>query len=365
MSGLDFGLFANDLYHQTVPIVPEGNLIISPICIQTVLTLAYIAAVGQTANEMKKCLRLQSFDQNEVGNYYDTALKKITENNILIANKIYVQNNFPVLTSYREKAEKYFQSEVDNIDFTNNANAAKEISDWVAQKTNNTVLNFLDASKVQPNTDIILVNTIHVSALWHKQFRPDLTEKQVFYLNDRDTTQVDMMSTSSHIRYGVLKSLNAKAIAMPCRNSDINFLVILPNQPNGLQELEAKLSEVILTDIGKYMENTMVSVKLPKFKFETFIDMGAALRNMGMVQMFTPAADFSGITGSSGLAIANVYHKAVIDVNEAGLEASAATSVQMLRLAVMRLEQFTANHPFWFAVRHGETILFTGRFTGP
>lgn len=47
---------------------------------------------------------------------------------------------------------------------------------------------------------------------------------------------------------------------------------------------------------------------------------------MGMETMFTEKADFSELLqGKDGLDIAKVIHKAVIEVNELGTEAAAAT----------------------------------------
>ena len=46
-----------------------------------------------------------------------------------------------------------------------------------------------------------------------------------------------------------------------------------------------------------------------------------------MVDAFTGSADFSGVTAEASLMITNVLQKAVITIDEEGMEAAAATAV--------------------------------------
>jgi serpin B len=97
------------------------------------------------------------------------------------------------------------------------------------------------------------------------------------------------------------------------------------------------------------------------------------LAAMGMKSAFTSgAADFSGMNGRRDLFITHVIHKATIEVNEEGSEATAATVVAVGKSAAKDPKErqvyiFRADHPFLFVIRdtsHGE-ILFMGRVANP
>jgi serpin B len=90
---------------------------------------------------------------------------------------------------------------------------------------------------------------------------------------------------------------------------------------------------------------------------------------MGMPDAFSRGkADFSGMTGFHDFWIARVIHQAMIDVNEEGSEAAAATAVTMPTPTVaMRRPAFRADRPFIFMIVHKPTdsILFMGRVSNP
>ena len=60
--------------------------------------------------------------------------------------------------------------------------------------------------------------------------------------------------------------------------------------------------------------------------------------------------------------IADVKHKTVIDVNEEGTEAAAATSVEIKCAGVPQITNMFVDRPFFFAIRDEQTgtILFMG-----
>jgi len=82
-----------------------------------------------------------------------------------------------------------------------------------------------------------------------------------------------------------------------------------------------------------------VVVQIPKFKMEYGIkELNTSLASIGMGEAFVPGADFSGI--ADDVTIDKVLHKAVIEINEEGSEAAAATVVEMRLTAVMEPVSF-------------------------
>ena len=82
-------------------------------------------------------------------------------------------------------------------------------------------------------------------------------------------------------------------------------------------------------------------------------------------------ADFSGITSDPvGVYISKVLHKAMVEVNEEGTEAAAATAVLMLQTcSALRHEplEFRCNRPFLFLIHDNihKNILFFGKYSKP
>ena len=95
--------------------------------------------------------------------------------------------------------------------------------------------------------------------------------------------------------------------------------------------------------------------------------MSGILKKMGMTDAFTRRADFSRIDGTRNLYISEIFHKAFIQVNEKGTQASAGSGAVMGLGGISSNPLFIADHPFIFFIfdRSSNTILFMGRVTNP
>jgi serpin B len=109
------------------------------------------------------------------------------------------------------------------------------------------------------------------------------------------------------------------------------------------------------------LRESEVHVTIPKFKIEAEYELKEQLSKLGMTQVFTSAADLSGIDGKKDLEVSKVIHKAVVEVNEEGSEAAAATAI-IVNESVAVVYEFRADHPFTFFIRDNRNgmILFVG-----
>ena len=104
-----------------------------------------------------------------------------------------------------------------------------------------------------------------------------------------------------------------------------------------------------------------VVLYLPKFKFEmNSTDLSEILKQLGLKHAFSDEADFSFMDPHRTVKISSVIHKAIIEVNEEGAEAAAATAVVFAKRCVSKKAvdetiNMVCNHPFLFSIIHEPT----------
>ncbi|MGH0151592.1 UNVERIFIED_CONTAM: hypothetical protein FKN15_031749 [Acipenser sinensis] len=108
-----------------------------------------------------------------------------------------------------------------------------------------------------------------------------------------------------------------------------------------------------------------MEVYFPKFKLEQSYEMKKILPALGITDLFNYQADLSGINTETGLKVSQVIHKAVIEVDEKGTEASSATVVGITGYSLP--PSLKINRPFLFLIYHETTnsLLFMGRVVDP
>ncbi|KAH9375895.1 hypothetical protein HPB48_012535 [Haemaphysalis longicornis] len=100
-----------------------------------------------------------------------------------------------------------------------------------------------------------------------------------------------------------------------------------------------------------------------RFKLETKYYLKDTFKRVGIRSVFNPhKADLSGVTGHKELHLDDVIHKAVIEVDEKGTKAAAASAAIMDGASLGgHNDEFYADHPFMFWIRSKNTgVLFMG-----
>ncbi|GFY49869.1 serpin B3 [Trichonephila inaurata madagascariensis] len=156
-----------------------------------------------------------------------------------------------------------------------------------------------------------------------------------------------------------------KAVELPYKGENISMLILLPNQRDGLRDLEESLTPEELSEIQLQMYETNVMISLPKFKIRFEKELSPAIQALGANFIFrADTANFSGISPSKGVFVNQVLHKAVVKVNEMGSVASAMAVTPLRYSSLFSPPEFDASHPFLFAIiekgSKSNMILFLG-----
>jgi serine protease inhibitor len=342
------------------------NLMISPSSVAIALSMTANGARGNTQKAMTETLELQGISL-EAMNRGNAALMRSLETadpkvQLAIANSLWGKEGFTFLPDFLKQNQEFYQAEVTNLDF-GSPNAVVKINDWVKQNTVGKIPRLVE--ELDPNQVLFLVNAVYFKGSWTKPFDPKLTSDRPFTLLNGSSKSVPMMLQRGDYRY--LETEKFQAIGLPYGDGRLSLYVFLPKPP--LAEFVASLTPVSWEAwTGKFLKRAG-SIQLPRFKFEYGAELTEPLKAIGMATALDPAqADFSGISNERSV-ISQVQHKTFIEVNEAGTEAAAATSVGMARLSVPTAPPFqmVVDRPFFTAIQDNQTgtLLFLGMVVAP
>ena len=367
--------FAVDLYGKLNS--QPGNLFFSPASISSTFAMAYAGARGATASEMASTLHftLPPDRLHPAMGALLTQLNGAHQNYELhMANALWAEKDQHFLPAYTALMKSDYAAGFQPVDFQHNPEAARAlINTWVADQTKQKILDLVPASAVTPLTRLILTNAIYFKAAWANQFSKTQTQSEDFHLSGTKTVKADLMHQTKGGQY--FRGPAFQALELPYKSNELSMIVLLPDSPDGLPELEKSLTAANLSkwiDTLAYQEKVIIT--FPRFKISRQFELSAALESLGMKQAFNPGtADFSGITGDKSFSISAAIHKAYIDVDEQGTEAAAATAVAMAGMAMRPMAPppppiiFRADHPFLFLIRDSSSgaILFLGHLADP
>ncbi|MBU4369631.1 serpin family protein [Patescibacteria group bacterium] len=365
--------FALDLYSKYKS--EEGNVFFSPYSISTALAMTYEGARGQTAQEMQSVFYFPEDNDIRRGGYaglYSEINKKDKKYKLHTANALWAEQDFQFLDEYFSLVGQYYNGEVTNLNFKQDAEKSRIIiNTWVEDQTNNKIKDLIPKGVIDYLTRLVLTNAVYFKGEWVKQFNKDDTTAQDFKITPDNIVKVPIMRRADDKAiFNYSENDELQILGLPYSGEDLSMLVLLPKN-NDLTSLENSLSIEKLSEWKKDLKEQRVNIYIPKFKFETKYLMADTLKEMGMPIAFSSAADFSGMTGKKDLFISNVIHQAFVDVNEEGTEAAAATAVVMKLTSTgipePTIPTFRADHPFIFIIQQNDTgnILFMGKVVDP
>jgi serpin B len=367
--------FGLDLYRR---LAADGqDLVFSPASIAAALQLALLGARGSTAEQLAAALHL---DQTDPAGGAEAGLRLLSEviqaagadagPMLRAPNTLWVQAGLPLEPSYTRQVQDVAAAAVEEADFSGAPQQARAaINELIAGQTAGKITNLLGRDAVTAATRLVLANAVYLKARWAFPFTATATRDAPFHPGDgAGPITVAMMHRTASLPY--VRGDGYQAVLLPYKDLPLAMAIVLPDGP--LAGLASQLGDdqAGLGPLLAGADRQSVAVALPKFRQRTSTQLIPVLRQLGVQDAFTGAADFTGITTAERLLIGAVVHQAYIDVDEQGTEAAAATAIGMRAMALRREPEpipFTVDRPFLFAITDTATglPLFLGQVTRP
>lgn len=364
--------FAFDLYRQLRD-QEAGNLTVCPFGLYSALAMLKEGASGEVERQMAHVLHAtQSVDElrasvraisNRLG-----AIHLIPGYELVVRNRAWCEASMPVPQPFAEALRTHYQAEANSVPFLQRPrDAEKSINAWLTAATNGRINEIITADQIVANKiDFAVTNAVLFSGRWEQVFDAKKTGKAPFH-HDGKTFDVAMMRRQRETcPYAEIDGV--QVLKRPYRGGLLSALFLLPPASKGaLENLEASLTAKKLNPYRAKLDLSLVNIEIPRFEIGSDFRFEPALKALGMSRAFTPTPDFVKL-GRPEWKLTFVRQKALIQLNEAGTQAAAAT-VGGGMFGGPRNEPylFRADRPFLLLIQEESTglILFIARITEP
>nr|XP_020176188.1 serpin-Z2A-like [Aegilops tauschii subsp. strangulata] len=335
----------------------DSNIAFSPLSLYTTLGLVAGGARGKTLDELLALLGAASAD--EVARFVRGLVADPSGSGgplITYAYGLFHQKHMELTPAYLHSAAESYNAEIRAVDIAETCQTViqglrgflhgdtekirEEINDWAAAATNNLISEILPEGSFTDLSRFVLTNAIYFKGVWETQFPKDLTEDHEFHrLDGADPVEVLKLPYEGDESGGMQYSM----------------CVFLPYERDGLRAMVDALpaADESLLD---YIPNDRT---LPK-----------SSKGLGLREAFTEEADLSGLVEKRvcDVRLDDVFHKAVVEVNEEGTEAAACTAASgRVKQCARKPMEFVADHPFAFYIVEevSGAVVFAGHVLDP
>lgn len=240
------------------------------------------------------------------------------------------------------------------------------IDDWISKKTNG-MLKDVVSGDVDPLTVALLVSAIRFKGSWAQKFDANKTKTDDFYLSGGvEKKIVNFMHAKEKMEVmPFIEGLGgASIIRLPYSDDDFHALFILPkeNTDKSMKEAIEGLTRAELSESLATMPRRDVNLTLPRFSLSYgTASVKSTLQEMGIKSAFDGKDIFSVMSSDPDVHLDDILHKVVLEVNEEGTTAAAATvGIMMTRSMPPPPLDMKFDRPFLMVVMGKGVPLFIG-----
>nr|XP_051182359.1 serpin-Z1-like [Lolium perenne] len=366
----------------------KANLALSPLSFHSVLVLLAAGATGDTLDQIVSFLgpsdgTAHASLASHVASGILAGGGKGVEPDVRSAVGVWVDSSFRLRPAFAEKVASQYKAAACAMPFQEKAEEARvEINRWFECKTGGLITDLMPEGHLSSGSVLVIGNALYLRGTWLDPFDPDDTKDGDFFVpgESRPVRVPFMRNTNSqyiscHAGFKVLR------LPYECRgNHRFSMHIYLPDGRDGLQALVRELSSDTSGLLDRCVPQQAVKVgdfRIPKFKASSSlvkIEASGLLKDLGLERPFVFSRDFAEMVDcSEPLAVGSVLHQCVVEVDEDGTMAAAATEAQMMFGCCLEDYEepervdFVADHPFLFLVTedHSGIVLFAGQVLNP
>lgn len=359
--------FAIELYQQInkQPKQLDKNVFFSPYSLSTAMAMLYIAAEGETKQQIQKTFHyppLAILNPNSAA-LYNQFNKPNPNYDLSTVNNLWMRQDLSPSQTYLDTVQRYYGGQVTNLDFKEQSESSRQIiNKTIAKHTKQMIPELLAKGSIESSTATVLTNAVYFKSEWAKPFGVQGGTRPFHNLDGTMSSQ-EMMYKTAYFDY--MENEHIQMVELPYKSNDLSMLIILPKskEPAAIQKLVADLNSNQVSQWTKQLENQEIFLVMPKFKLQESYSMKPILANMGMPIAFDSRANYSLFNDKLPLKVDSVIHKAVVEIDEKGTVAAAATGIGVQLVMATHKAEITADHPFMFMIKDNKTdaMLFLGQ----
>ncbi|XP_056313845.1 serine protease inhibitor 2.1-like isoform X1 [Danio aesculapii] len=364
--------FAFNLYKRLIkmPDYQSKNIFFSPFSVSMALSELSLGAGGDTKQQLLSGIGHNSaiFSTEEMHQLFHSLLEDIdnrTGVDIDVGTALYASDRFKPHSKFLQDMKEFYHSDGFTVDFSVKE-TVDQINKYVEEKTHGKISQAVNNLKA--DTFMFLLTYIYFKGKWDKPFNPQKTSEDTFHIDDKTTVPVQMMHQYEYLKVYYDAELSTKVLCLDYNDSFSMFLAV-PNVHMGrktIKDLEMTISRQHIEKWRRSVSERLVDIYVPKLSLKTSYSLKDILKGMGIADMFSDKADFTGVS-EERIFVSEVLHKATLDIDEKGTSAAAVTGAYFTVLSYSPLSDLRFNRPFMIFItdQTNDNILFFGKIINP
>ncbi|XP_006879256.1 PREDICTED: plasma serine protease inhibitor [Elephantulus edwardii] len=362
--------FAFDLYRVLASADLSKNIFFSPLSVSMSLAMLSLGARSHTKTQILHGLgfQLQEAQERELHRAFQKQLQELdlpSDNfQLSLGNALFTDTTMNIQDAFLRAVKSLYLADIFPSDFKNDQAAKKQINDYVANQTNGNIVDLI--KRLDKKTIMVMVNYIFFKAKWKTSFNPEKTRQKDFHVSTKKVIQVPMMNKEDFYLFLQDSKLDCTVVGIPYQGN-ATALFVLPNK-DSMKQVESGLNAKTLQKWLEMLRRRKFEIYLPRFSIEGSYELKNDLPKLGIREIFTSQADLSGITSLPNIYVSEIVHKSMVEVDELGTTASAATEIGVsFRSAWRHTPVIILDRPFLILIVHDRTnsILFLGKVNYP